>query len=224
MHSYFAASVSLAPSVKVDASERNISEQDLEPCFQEYMTAPFAELRRQGWELAYQEADVGPTSAFGHLVDHMAVSDARKPVRVERLLTTNQGFGSKANRDTDIPITDHNAVTATFDFADILLEEPSWYTGGCKGDAESKGAETEDRDASVQAALEEWARQQLEPKLGDLGFAMAFGPGTPRSDGACPGTPRSLGSLGSSPEAVIGCLESALLESFPLASSEGSPS
>merc|ERR1719446_796946 len=76
------------------------------------MLSPFAAIQAQGWLLAYGR-EVGITSGFGHLIDHMATSRAVqvKSSRVDHL--TNQKFGNKPP-DTDLPLTDHNSVTTVF--------------------------------------------------------------------------------------------------------------
>lgn len=113
MHGYYMSSIANSPGVQMDAQKLNIDiGSQLEERFKEYMTSPFNAIERCGWTLAYSEEDVGTTSAFGHLVDHMAVSRPDLPVRTEKFLTTNQRFSKQ--RDTDVPITDHNAVKATF--------------------------------------------------------------------------------------------------------------
>ena len=61
------------------------------------MTSPFAEIRRHGWHFAYDEdtetvggGPLGPTSRFGHCVDHMATSIAAVRVKVHKHRTTSQ--------------------------------------------------------------------------------------------------------------------------------------
>ena len=61
--------------------------------------------------MAYSPLEVGATSAFGQTVDHVAMSRSC-PTRVEKYFTTNQRFGS-GPPDTDLPLTDHNAVKVT---------------------------------------------------------------------------------------------------------------
>merc|ERR1712099_100496 len=93
------------------------------------MTAPFTSIREHGWAFAYDQTTVGPTSAFGVLVDHMAVSDATRirTKQVQRLVTCF--CPDEGTENTEVPITDHNAVKTTFDVG-ALLAEPAWYTGG----------------------------------------------------------------------------------------------
>lgn len=113
MQGYFSAAIAKSPGVLQDAQRIGINgEQQLEQCFQEYMISPFNAIKGRGWTFAYAEADIGTTSAFGHMVDHMAVSHPGLRIQTEKFYTTNQRFSDKT--DTGIPITDHNAVKATF--------------------------------------------------------------------------------------------------------------
>lgn len=115
MHGYFASSIEKSEAVKQDAASNNIA--CLENSFGKYMMSPFIAIKDEGWTLAYSEGQVGATSTFGHVIDHMAVSDHRLSAQVERLIATNQRFSQ--TKDTDVPITDHNAVQATFDFSSL---------------------------------------------------------------------------------------------------------
>lgn len=77
------------------------------------MISPFVALRDLGWTFAYDKK-IGVTSAFGHVIDHVATN---KPLEVESAeirYLTNQKFGNKPP-DTDLVITDHNAVQARGD-------------------------------------------------------------------------------------------------------------
>lgn len=109
---YFRSSVRSSPRVQEDALAAQFTPDELEAQFKTYMAAPFTALRQRGWPLAYTQDDVGATSAFGHCVDHMATS---RPVRTqaEVFKTTLQRFGGGAP-DTDLPLTDHNAVKVCF--------------------------------------------------------------------------------------------------------------
>merc|ERR1739848_549123 len=62
--------------------------------------------------LCYTEEEVGATSRFGHLVDHMAMNRYTDVRAVRRFYLTNPMFGGSQNTAT--PITDHNAVKTTF--------------------------------------------------------------------------------------------------------------
>ena len=76
------------------------------------MTSPFKALEAEKWELAYLESDLdGPTSGFGHCIDHMATTGAVKLVDVKVEILTNQ-MGKPAV--APLVLTDHNAVKATF--------------------------------------------------------------------------------------------------------------
>jgi len=113
MHGYFKFGIAGSEGVKSDAMDAGISlEEDLESVFKTYMVSPFSALRDSGWTFAYGN-EVGVTSAFGHLIDHMALS---RPVRVlssEVVFLTNQKVKGEPS-DTDLVITDHNAVKVTF--------------------------------------------------------------------------------------------------------------
>ena len=76
------------------------------------MLSPFEAIQKQGWSLAYG-AEVGISSSFGHLIDHMAMSHPLKVASAKVSYLTNQKFG-KGPLDTDLPLTDHNAVRAVF--------------------------------------------------------------------------------------------------------------
>jgi len=70
----------------------------------------FALLAARGWKFIYGQAQVGPTSSLGHLVDHMATNRAT-PAQVKVFATTNQASELPV---THTPLSDHNAVKATF--------------------------------------------------------------------------------------------------------------
>jgi len=53
------------------------------------------------------------TSGFGHLIDHMVMSRPLNVISAKVIFLTNQKIGNKT-RDTDLPLTDHNAVKTTF--------------------------------------------------------------------------------------------------------------
>lgn len=112
MHGYFKTGIANSPGVREDAEAAGImTEAELEERFKAYMTSPFRALRARGWMFAYGD-EVGITSAFGHLIDHMALSRSVPVERVEVVHLTNQKF-SKKDPDTDVVITDHNAVKVT---------------------------------------------------------------------------------------------------------------
>mmetsp|Transcript_93812 Transcript_93812/g.236407 ORF Transcript_93812/g.236407 Transcript_93812/m.236407 type:complete len:180 (-) Transcript_93812:209-748(-) len=113
MNAYFKFGIAGSEGVWSDAESVGISTQeDLESSFKTYMVSPFKALKEFGWTLAYGE-EVGVTSAFGHLIDHMALS---RPVPVESaevIYLTNQKVKGKS-ADTDVVVTDHNAVKVSF--------------------------------------------------------------------------------------------------------------
>jgi len=127
MQRYFRAAIARSPSVRADAARQGLSEAAVEARFAEYMTAPFGVFAESGWTFAYNEETVGPTSVYGHLVDHMAVSSCQRARtrHAERLLTCKGTEGPAIG----VPISDHNAVKCTFDLQS-LLAEPAWHSGG----------------------------------------------------------------------------------------------
>lgn len=86
--------------------------QDLEEHFKNYMTSPFKALKDLDWTFAYGP-EVGATSRFGHLIDHIALSTPVEVLKAEVQHLTNQLFSS-AKPDTDLVLTDHNAIRVTF--------------------------------------------------------------------------------------------------------------
>jgi len=113
MHGYFMAGIAGSEGVNEDASAAGLeSTEALEERFKDYMISPFVALRDLGWTFAYDKK-IGVTSAFGHVIDHVATN---KPLEVESAeirYLTNQKFGNKPP-DTDLVITDHNAVQVSF--------------------------------------------------------------------------------------------------------------
>merc|ERR1719456_1714376 len=103
----------------------------IEKHFKEYMISPFAAISRHGWTFAYDRQHVGYTSGFGHTIDHMAMS---RPVVVRSanvLYFTNQRFSKKAP-DTDLPLTDHNAVKTVF----CITEPEKMQTFVCRTESD----------------------------------------------------------------------------------------
>lgn len=129
MHQYFVNSLQPSRGVQADATLYNIMEDDLEPRFENYMVSPFSALQRSGWTLAYNEKDVGSTSAYGHVVDYMATS-CRVPLKSETITTTNQrcSITGAEQSNTKVPITDHNAVKVELDLTDCFKPRPSSST------------------------------------------------------------------------------------------------
>lgn len=75
-----------------------------------YEPSHFAVLAERGWTPVYGLDQVGPTSKSGHLVDHM-ITNRTTPATVKVFATTNQDGELPV---TDTPLSDHNAVKATF--------------------------------------------------------------------------------------------------------------
>lgn len=113
MSSYFKFGIAGSPGVGMDSSSAQLKSADeLEDLFKNYMTSPFKAFARMGWHLAYGP-ELGITSGFGHLIDHMATSKPLVVERAEIVYLTNQKVGGLPP-DTDLPITDHNAVKTVF--------------------------------------------------------------------------------------------------------------
>lgn len=126
MQNYYLSAIKSSEAVQADAGAAKLSPEQLEDSFKEYLIAPFTALSASRWHMAYSEAEVGATSAFGHLIDHMGLSRKVPVVANNRMVCTNQKFGP--SKDTEVvPITDHNAVKTTFDLK--ANEEKKWYSG-----------------------------------------------------------------------------------------------
>eukprot|EP00931_Biecheleriopsis_adriatica_P094029 TRINITY_DN67735_c0_g1_i1.p1 TRINITY_DN67735_c0_g1~~TRINITY_DN67735_c0_g1_i1.p1 ORF type:complete len:556 (-),score=95.02 TRINITY_DN67735_c0_g1_i1:14-1681(-) len=153
---YFQSKIASVPTVQTDRAAQNLSEDAAFAKFKDYMAAPFATLGDHGWKLTYDESEVGPTSTYGHLVDHMAVSDAGriKAQRSERLLTCKT-----PGEQVPLPITDHNAVKVTFDVSG-LLQDPSWYSGG---PLPARDAQERIKDWATKRALRKAQRDKDKP-------------------------------------------------------------
>jgi len=110
-----------------------------EPNEQAHESSPFGLLSERGWKLAYGQAQVGPTSSSGQLTDHMAMSRA-VPALVKVFATTNQ-CGENMPPVTQVPLSNHNFVKATFSVrysvseADkaVINGQPQPYIGGAEG-------------------------------------------------------------------------------------------
>jgi len=74
--------------------------------------SPFDALASSGWHLAYTQAQVGPISDCGHLVDYMATS-RHVPVTTNVFATANPKDGGLSPA-TDVPLSDHNFIKAAF--------------------------------------------------------------------------------------------------------------
>jgi endonuclease/exonuclease/phosphatase family metal-dependent hydrolase len=114
MHGYFKSAIASSAGVHADASAAGLKhDHEVEALFKDYMVSPFSAIKERGWNVAYSQSQVGPTSGFGHLIDHMATSHPLRVVSAEAVYFTNQKFGNKP-KDTELPLTDHNAVRAIF--------------------------------------------------------------------------------------------------------------
>lgn len=112
MSGYFKASITGSPGVQADADAGDVKGSALEECFKAYMISPFAAFKKHGWSFAYG-SEVGVTSGFGHLVDHMAMSRPLQVFSAKVSYLTNQKVGNKP-LDTDLPLSDHNSVKTVF--------------------------------------------------------------------------------------------------------------
>mmetsp|Transcript_88755 Transcript_88755/g.248350 ORF Transcript_88755/g.248350 Transcript_88755/m.248350 type:complete len:616 (-) Transcript_88755:195-2042(-) len=114
MHGYYASSIATSEGVKADAAEKNVTDDDaLEDLFKAYMVSPFWAISHNNWKFAYDRQQVGYTSGFGHCIDHMAYNRTLQVVSTTVEYLTNQKF-SKDPADTELPLTDHNAVKSVF--------------------------------------------------------------------------------------------------------------
>mmetsp|Transcript_105048 Transcript_105048/g.313822 ORF Transcript_105048/g.313822 Transcript_105048/m.313822 type:complete len:368 (-) Transcript_105048:134-1237(-) len=114
MSCYFKSAIAGSKGVQADAVATGVESTLLEDQFKTYMISPFEAIRdKHGWVFAYTQDQVGVTSGFGHLIDHMATSRPLKVVSADLIYLTNQKFGDKP-KDTDLPLTDHNSVKVVF--------------------------------------------------------------------------------------------------------------
>lgn len=120
MASYFKAAIRAAEGVQQDArwkkssnATQSMMERTVETQFKDYMCSPFAAVTSHEWQFAYDRYAVGYTSGFGHCIDHMAMSRPLRVRKAEVVYLTNQKFGNR-KPDTDITLTDHNAVKTVF--------------------------------------------------------------------------------------------------------------
>eukprot|EP00931_Biecheleriopsis_adriatica_P052968 TRINITY_DN30910_c0_g1_i1.p1 TRINITY_DN30910_c0_g1~~TRINITY_DN30910_c0_g1_i1.p1 ORF type:complete len:961 (+),score=186.22 TRINITY_DN30910_c0_g1_i1:180-2885(+) len=91
--------------VPPDASGTGLSPDQMCRQYQAYLDGPFNVLKQHGWRMAYNQAQVGPTSPEKQLVDYMATNRAT-PVKAQVLMAS----GSAAA----VPLSDHNFVKARF--------------------------------------------------------------------------------------------------------------
>lgn len=110
MGGYYKMAIATSEGVVADAKRAGLPNEALERAFGEYMVSPFAAIEERGWNLCYTEQEVGATSAFGHLVDHMATNSPVEVLSTRLVYLTNQKF--KETRDTDLALSDHNAIIA----------------------------------------------------------------------------------------------------------------
>jgi endonuclease/exonuclease/phosphatase family metal-dependent hydrolase len=116
MSGYFNSAVKGSEGVLSDAKEANLSsDQKLEELFKDYMLSPFTTIKQHNWCHAYGK-EIGITSGFGHLIDHMVTNRKVESLSAEVLYLTNQKFGNK-KKDTELPLTDHNSVKTAFRIA-----------------------------------------------------------------------------------------------------------
>lgn len=113
MHGYFKAGIVNSAGVQADATAASLKEDQLCEHFKKYMISPFTAIEKKGWTFAYDQQQVGVTSGFGHLIDHMATNRAIKVISAKVIHLTNQKFGNKP-KDTELPLTDHNSVKTIF--------------------------------------------------------------------------------------------------------------
>jgi endonuclease/exonuclease/phosphatase family metal-dependent hydrolase len=113
MHGYFKSGIMTSPGVQADAAAVGLDPERLSEHFKRYMISPFTAMRKHGWTLAYNQEQIGATSSFGHLIDHMVMSRPLEVVSAKVMFLTNQKIGNKP-KDTELPLTDHNAVQTIF--------------------------------------------------------------------------------------------------------------
>jgi endonuclease/exonuclease/phosphatase family metal-dependent hydrolase len=140
MSSYFKGAIAGSEGVQADAKEAGLRLDSLEDHFKHYMISPFTAIRRRGWFHAYG-AEVGITSGFGHLIDHMVTSRSIDCASAKVIYLTNQKFGDRP-KDTELPLTDHNSVKVEFKIAwdsetvqDCRLKLEEWF----RSKSESRG-------------------------------------------------------------------------------------
>mmetsp|Transcript_80024 Transcript_80024/g.141210 ORF Transcript_80024/g.141210 Transcript_80024/m.141210 type:complete len:365 (+) Transcript_80024:55-1149(+) len=124
MHAYFKAAIANSPGVKADAAAASLDENKLEELFKDYMVSPFMAILGHEWSFAYGK-EVGITSGFGHLIDHMAMSGPLQVLEAEVIYLTNQKFSNQ--QDTDLVLTDHNSIKTRFSVGQKL-----WQAEACQ--------------------------------------------------------------------------------------------
>lgn len=179
---YFNSVIWRTNTVKANAKKQGLSEEGAKKSFFEYMSAPFVVVRDHGWTFAYNEEQIGSTSTFGHLVDHMAVSDSThiSVLAKERVLTCKSPPEQQAapameqhgeptqEHPTVLGLSDHNGVKVTFGTTG-LFSESSWYAGG-PPPRTSADAEIEAWAAARKRRREaQEATPKAQPKKSDTG-------------------------------------------------------
>lgn len=114
MHGYYKFAIANSKGVQADAAVAELGAEPLEDKFKDYMVSPFKSIgAKNGWTFAYGQNEVGATSGFGHLIDHMAMNIPLQVLSATLIHLTNQKVGNKP-KDTEIPLTDHNSVKCVF--------------------------------------------------------------------------------------------------------------
>merc|ERR1712070_567727 len=106
------------------------------------MLSPFTAIQQQGWSLAYGP-EVGVTSGFGHLIDHMATNRPMRVASAQVSYLTNQKFGNKP-QDTDLPLTDHNSVKTVFLLPSSKAQSAGYPSSDVAGAAMSMSCDEQD--------------------------------------------------------------------------------
>ncbi|CAE8609345.1 unnamed protein product [Polarella glacialis] len=94
-----------------DASTSAFAPHELYRSYGAYLASPFNVLLQRGWKFAYSQAQVGPTSPNGQLVDYMA-TNRTVSVTAQRL---NASYAHLQSRMPDmVALSDRHFVMATF--------------------------------------------------------------------------------------------------------------
>jgi len=127
IHKYYEGAIMSSEGVQHDAREAGLDDEQMIERFEHYVTSPFTAIAEKGWKLAYNPQQVGPTSSYGETVDHVATSRVCT-THVKKFFMTNQRFGT-GEPDTDLVLSDHNAVKVTIqlsDQRDMSRRRPTW--------------------------------------------------------------------------------------------------
>jgi len=87
----------------------------------EVQRSAFDALTSSAWDLAYTQAEAGPTSDCGQLIDYMAMS-RHVPVSMKVFATTNLKDGGHPPA-TEVPLSDHNFVKVTFSIRHPMVSD-----------------------------------------------------------------------------------------------------